>query len=340
MPLTLVQFEYAWEIHVYLRFAGIYYTETNCSYTKNIAGGNLPYLIDERFIIPGKDAIDYLKKNYTDLDLDYSDTERAEIALYSYLLNTVASSLYVTVISYCDPLKQIVQTIYRPILGLPSSLMFAASNYLQQRTHFNKLKSVTQETEEELLSKLEALYGILNQRLASQKQPDFLFGYRPSTADVYFFAHLAQIQEVPSTLQHIVSEYPYLQDYYQRIMNAYFIPLETDTEAILTTNVFLLNRGLKVEVSNEKRCFITRKYPYATLEEKEENEETIYQKQEEERYKKNQTRNIVLFTALVLFCVGAYGVAQLLEPDEPDYSQMSFCLVCSLDQFKMNISSL
>lgn len=30
---------------------------------KNIAGGNLPYLIDERFIIPGKDAIDYLKKN-------------------------------------------------------------------------------------------------------------------------------------------------------------------------------------------------------------------------------------------------------------------------------------
>ena len=223
---------------------------------------------------------------YTDLDLDYSDPERAEIALYSYLLNTVASSLYVTVISYCDPqgkrkwltrdsLKQIVQTIYRPILGLPSSLMFAASNYLQQRTHFNKLKSVTQETEEEvciiiigkwqLLSKLEALYGILNQRLASQKQPDFLFGYRPSTADVYFFAHLAQIQEVPSTLQHIVSEYPYLQDYYQRIMNAYFIPLETDTEAILTTNVFLLNRGLKVEVSNEKRCFITRKYPCSDL---------------------------------------------------------------------------
>ena len=58
--------------------------------------------------------------------------------------------------------------------------------------------------------------------------------------------------------------------------------------------------------------------------------ESDIEKQEEERFKKSQTRNIVLYSALVLFCVGAYGVSLLFEPDEPDYSQMSFCFVYSI----------
>lgn len=130
---------------------------------------------------------------------------------------------------------------------------------------------------------------MLNQRLASQKQADFLFGYRPSTADVYLFAHLARIQAFPSTLKHVVDAYPLLQEYYERVMNMYFIPLENDKSAVLTTNQFIINQGLVVEVSNPSRCFTKRKYPCRKVyfwiyivdevfgdKEDEENEETVY----------------------------------------------------------------
>ena len=112
-----------------------------------------------------------------------------------------------------------------------------------------------------MLTKLEALYDVLHQRLASQKQAEFLFGYRPSTADVYLFSHLARIQAFPNTLKHVVDAYPLLQEYYERVMNMYFIPLENDKDAVLTTNQFIINQGLVVEVPNPSRCFTKRKYP-------------------------------------------------------------------------------
>ena len=100
---------------------------------------------------------------------------------------------------------------------------------------------------------------MLNHKLSLQKQPDFLYGYRPSTADVYLFAHLAAIQDVPSTLSHILSDYPFLQDYYQRVMRMYFTPMNPDTPC--SDNLFVQKRGLKIELSNQKDCFTTRKTP-------------------------------------------------------------------------------
>lgn len=159
--------------------------------------------------------------------------------------------------------------MYRPILSLPMSLQFGVKQYLKEKKHFRQLTSVTQTNEEEvgirrvydlqLLEKLEALYSVLNRRLSLQKQPDFLYGYRPSTADVYLFAHLAAIQDVPSTLSHILSDYPFLQDYYERVMRMYFTPMNPDTPC--SDNLFVQKRGLKIELSNQKDCFTTRKTP-------------------------------------------------------------------------------
>ena len=74
MSLTVVQLDYAWEIHVYLgrgdinlqaylRFADIYYTENNCTFTKTVAGGSLPYIEDGNVVVCGENVIEYLSKN-------------------------------------------------------------------------------------------------------------------------------------------------------------------------------------------------------------------------------------------------------------------------------------
>ena len=74
MPLTVVQFEYAWEIHVqelrvkfilqvYLRLAGIYYTEENRNYPISILEGKRAYLIDGPYIVNEDHALQYLREN-------------------------------------------------------------------------------------------------------------------------------------------------------------------------------------------------------------------------------------------------------------------------------------
>lgn len=165
--------------------------------------------------------------------------------------------------------KKVINSMYRPLLSLPVSLQFGVKQYIKEKKHFSQFTSITQTNEEEvgtlfhcdkqLLKKLEALYGVLNHKLSLQKQPDFLYGYRPSSADVYLFAHLAAIQDVPSTLSHILSDYPFLQDYYQRVMRMYFTPMNPDTPC--SDNLFVQKRGLKIELSNQKDCFTTRKTP-------------------------------------------------------------------------------
>ena len=116
MSLTVVQLDYAWEIHVnlnrwvinlqaYLRFADIYYIENNCAFAKTVTGGALPYVEDGNVVVCGENVIEYLSRNvlsldfcemqYTNLDLDYSETDRAEIAVYSYILKTVGNAIFV-----------------------------------------------------------------------------------------------------------------------------------------------------------------------------------------------------------------------------------------------------
>ena len=117
MSLTLYQFEYAWEIHVnrtarvvttqaYLRVAGIYYEEENYDFFPGKAVSSLPYLQDQRAIIEEDQAIPYLKENvfssllkdnhqYTDIDIDFLEIDRAEIALFTYTLHTLGDLLLV-----------------------------------------------------------------------------------------------------------------------------------------------------------------------------------------------------------------------------------------------------
>lgn len=110
-----------------------------------------------------------------------------------------------------------------------------------------------------MLGVLESLYACLNSRFAAQKEPDFVYGYRPSSLDAALFAHIAQIQEVPSTLQHIIDSYPQLMRFYERILDAYFVHNRSEAESKPSTNCFV--RDMHVQESNPRGCYITRKEP-------------------------------------------------------------------------------
>lgn len=112
---------------------------------------------------------------------------------------------------------------------------------------------------------LEAVYAFINTKLVKQKEPDFIFGYRPSTLDVMCIAHLAMIQECPNSLQHIVDVYPELMKYYERMLTGYFVPLEVKENTQLTTNRFVEKEQLNIELSSKKLCYIERKAPCMRL---------------------------------------------------------------------------
>lgn len=111
----------------------------------------------------------------------------------------------------------------------------------------------------QMMELLESLYGLLNSKFASQKEPDFVYGYRPSSLDAALFAHIALVREVPSTLQHILDAYPELQHFYERIYEAYFIHNRTGEEVKECENAFV--KGMHVQQSNPRMCYVTRKLP-------------------------------------------------------------------------------
>lgn len=159
--------------------------------------------------------------------------------------------------------------MYRPLLSLPVSLQFGVKQYIKEKKHFSQFTSITQTNEEEVgtlflcdkvaFEKAGSSLRCAQSQTLLTETARFLYGYRPSSADVYLFAHLAAIQDVPSTLSHILSDYPFLQDYYQRVMRMYFTPMNPDTPC--SDNLFVQKRGLKIELSNQKDCFTTRKTP-------------------------------------------------------------------------------
>lgn len=190
MPLTVVQFEYAWEIHVqelrvkfilqvYLRLAGIYYTEENRNYPISVLEGKRAYLIDGPYIVNEDHALQYLRENvfmfcvqfslqYTDIDLDYSEVERSEISVYSYLLQTIGTVLYVMSIcefnyvqnkrKWCvwENAKNMIKNVYKPILSFPYNLYYGLST-------INEVKKQTKAFEKAVpLSDDEVCLQILN----------------------------------------------------------------------------------------------------------------------------------------------------------------------------------
>lgn len=110
-----------------------------------------------------------------------------------------------------------------------------------------------------MLGVLESLYACLNSRFAAQKEPDFVYGYRPSSLDAALFAHIAQIQEVPSTLQHIIDSYPQLMRFYERILDAYFVHNRSEAESKPSNE--LLRSGHACTGVQPRGCYITRKEP-------------------------------------------------------------------------------
>lgn len=112
---------------------------------------------------------------------------------------------------------------------------------------------------------MESCYAFSNTKLASQKEPDFIFGYRPSTLDVMMIGHLARIQECPQSLQHVVENYPELMKYFERMLSGYFVPLTVQEGCELSTNSFLAQQNLQVEISSKKLCYIERKSPSSSF---------------------------------------------------------------------------
>ena len=114
---------------------------------------------------------------------------------------------------------------------------------------------------EQVLQVLESCYAFIQSKLKSQKQPDFIFGYRPSTLDVMLISHIARIQEYPNSLQHVLDCYPELMEFYERMLSGYFVPLTINEDSRLSTNSFLKSQNICVELSSKKVCYVERKTP-------------------------------------------------------------------------------
>ena len=261
MTLTLVQFEYAWEISAYLRAAGIYYEEENCNFFSTRTASFLPYLKDERYIIEGDRVLSYLKDNYRDIDLDFSEAERAEIDLFTYFLHTVGEiTLNRRLWLKAGEREKALAAVYRPAVGVFYSLLYSSANRWVFWRQSRRFSQVTSLTESELAEKLEALYALLNARLAARGEACYLYGDRPSSLDVALFAHLAQIRQFPDTLMHLVDRQPQLMRLYERFLTDFFAP--ADDSAALSTNQFLRLQHIRIERANEKLCYTTRKTSY------------------------------------------------------------------------------
>ena len=116
-----------------------------------------------------------------------------------------------------------------------------------------------------MLQILESCYSFISNKLKSQKQPDFVFGYRPSTLDVLLIAHLARIKENSPILQAIVQGYPELTSYFERMMGGYFIPFSKDETTQISNNRFLRENNVVVELCSKKNCYIERKAPCRSI---------------------------------------------------------------------------
>lgn len=137
----------------YLRVAGIYYEEENFDFYSGKVVSSLPYLQDKRAIIEEDQAIPYLKENvssllllamsqYTDIDLDFSEIDRAEIALFTHTLHTFGDLLLVFLVRFhylqkqklwlrASNVQKVVSSFYKPVMGSFSGYSYAFSNSWQ-----------------------------------------------------------------------------------------------------------------------------------------------------------------------------------------------------------------
>lgn len=137
----------------------------------------------------------------------------------------------------------------------------------------------------QMLELLLSVYSFVNEKLKSQEEPDFIFGYRPSTLDVMLIAHLACLREPPETILHFAQAYPAMMDYYERMLYCYFSSTSNNDGVQLSTNPFVLGNHLSIEHSKKELNPVQRRVPcsirwFVIIVDEEEKEE---EENEEER---------------------------------------------------------
>lgn len=113
----------------------------------------------------------------------------------------------------------------------------------------------------QMLELLLSVYSFVNEKLKSQDEPDFIFGYRPSTLDVMLIAHLAGLHEPPETILHFAQAYPAMMDYYERMLYCYFSSTSNKEGLQLSTNQFILGNSLSIEHSKKELNPVQRRVP-------------------------------------------------------------------------------
>lgn len=116
-----------------------------------------------------------------------------------------------------------------------------------------------------MVEMIDRVYAFVEQKFASQKQPDFIFGGSPSTLDVLLISYLIRLHE--SNLDHLIQSYPLVVDYYDRMIHAFFSPDEINENTQLSSNEFLkvANPSFQIECSLKSRCYVQRKNPCKRL---------------------------------------------------------------------------
>ncbi|KAK8797356.1 hypothetical protein WA158_004564 [Blastocystis sp. Blastoise] len=216
VPYHLIQNEYAWTIHAYMRFANIDYTEENIHYMNMVSVGKVPVLQDGHKLIPNSDIISYLKENAVDLDCNISPEQQSDSLAFIALINDSLQYLY----EYRK--WQVTNNLttdlwpYIKLLSFPYNFYYILTKS-QSLNHELKLKGYTNNNEN--LYKLSSYLRTFETKLGYN---NYIYGEKPSTLDAYLFGLIAQLQLSSSGLKTLLKDFDHLIRYYERIMKQYF----------------------------------------------------------------------------------------------------------------------
>lgn len=213
---------YVLKVLTYMQMAHIEYVcETGLQSFKKAPRGLFPFIEDgEQIITDSHFIIEYLKKEYVDLDDHLSEVQKAQLVFVQHSLD---SFLYECLLyqRWQGENWPKIKAAFFGSLPVPGLLRSLIANKSQKKivkrlnAHMNKY------TEDELLTLADDLFYSLSLGLGNDQ---YMFNNQPSSADAICYAYLAQfiLFEIKSPLSERAEAYQNLVDYCHNINQQFF----------------------------------------------------------------------------------------------------------------------
>ena len=210
------------KVDAYMRFAKINFTtNSDSSNLKTAPKGKLPYINDAgKNIADSQFIIEYLKKNYVDLDADLNSEQKA----IAYLITkSLDENLYFcTAYSrwLCDDTWPLIKKTF--FGNLPPVVKTLVPKLVRKKIKANLYaQGLTRHSHAEILHISKQSFQALSDLLADKK---YFFGDNPSSLDASAYGMLASFISVDfdNSFNQIARSFPNLVQYCQAIEKNYF----------------------------------------------------------------------------------------------------------------------